>query len=99
MPDKDGYPTKKELDYIKNYDLLKIQSFKPLIIFLRSIWWQANWGFKFNKYDLELHTGGWSGNEEIISVLQNTIFWFLCWEKSIRGGHYYFKIYKEDYEK
>lgn len=43
--------------------------------------------------NLELHTGGWSGNEVIISaLLQNRMFitmWYKKWE---RGGHYYFEI-------
>lgn len=73
----------------------------PFIIFLRSIWWCPEWGFitKISKNSfgkkclkLELHTGGWSGNEEIICALQKSQFWFFWWESSRRGGHYYFEI-------
>jgi hypothetical protein len=42
------------------------------------------------KFKLELHTGGWSDNETIISDLESNFFWFLYWQKSVRGGHYYF---------
>jgi len=41
---------------------------------------------------LELHTGGWSGNELIIDALKKTTFWMLYWTMSRRGGHYYFEI-------
>ena len=43
---------------------------------------------------LELHTGGWSGNEDIIDKLSDTLFWMICWESTRRGGHYYFEIPK-----
>jgi len=46
---------------------------------------------KGDKWSLEIHTGGWSGHEEIIDELQCTMFWFFYWQKSERGGHYYFK--------
>ena len=43
---------------------------------------------------LELTTGGWSENEGIIDILCNTMFWFLWWQESKRGGYYKF-IYSE----
>lgn len=43
---------------------------------------------------LELTTGGWSENEEIIDILSTTMFWFLWWQESKRGGYYKF-IYSE----
>ena len=43
---------------------------------------------------LELTTGGWSENEEIINEIANTMFWFLWWQESKRGGYYKF-IYRE----
>ena len=42
---------------------------------------------------LEYHTFGWSGNEEIISLLEKVsygILWNLFWRKEEIGGHYYF---------
>ena len=40
-----------------------------------------------------LITGGWSGNEELISALQENenFFWAMCWEESRRGGYYKFE--------
>lgn len=43
---------------------------------------------------LELTTGGWSENEEIIDIISTTMFWFLWWQESKRGGYYKF-IYAE----
>ena len=43
---------------------------------------------------LELTTGGWSENEGIIDTLCKTMFWFLWWQESKRGGYYKF-IYSE----
>jgi hypothetical protein len=63
---------------------------------IKCIWKYADCGyFKYDKTtrELELHTAGWSGNEEIISALeQNKFFYPLYWQKSERGGHYYFYI-------
>ena len=40
------------------------------------------------EYHVELITGGWSENEEIVSKLSETIFWQLWWQESKRGGYY-----------
>jgi len=43
------------------------------------------------EWSLELSTGGWSHNEDIIEDLQKyNFFWFIYWQKSERGGHYCF---------
>jgi hypothetical protein len=95
MPDKDGYPTKKELEKIKNWDILN-NDIQEFLEYIRSIWRTPDWGFSLKGkriLKLELHTGGWSGNEEIMYALQhNYLFWGLYWRKSLTGGHYYFRI-------
>lgn len=64
-----------------------------LIEFIQSIWhWPDMARLDWNKF--ELHTGGWSGNEDIVDALMGTMFWMLCWESSRRGGHFYFEIPK-----
>ena len=97
--DEDGYPTDEELKTIRKWDFTK----KPIhdfLSFIHSCW---NWadGPGWHGYDLtgkrilklSLHTGGWSGNEETISaIMDNRIFWIMCWQKSVVGGHYYFRI-------
>jgi len=101
MPDNDGYPTPEELEVVRSWDWE--QGFKGLVEYLQDIWWyperhiELYWGrdriTEKSVHRLILHTGGWSGNEDIIVALKdNMMFWQLCWEKSVRGGHFYFGI-------
>ena len=97
------YPTDEQLQVIKDWDYK--QGFKSLIEYIESLWWTPDWGFKLYKgrghfpksrvFKLQLHTGGWSGNESIINNLQQNSFWRLCFYKEIVGGHYWFEIRKE----
>lgn len=93
MPDSDGYPTDEELNRVRNWDL-KAHSAHELVDYLSDIWWHEDIGVVVKGNTIRLHTHGWSGNEDIISMLRQTMFWFLFWEKSERGGHYTFKIRK-----
>lgn len=101
MPDQDGYPTDDELQKLKEWD--GIADPMGLVSFLEEIWHWPDWGIKtyfgyetFPKHKkvlrFQLHCGGWSGNEEIIRIIQSSNFWFLYWVRSDRGGHYYFTI-------
>jgi hypothetical protein len=94
------YHTEKELKEIQNWD---VKDAHNLIERLRDMWeyksyFIENWGFDhINKERpvllLELHTGGWSGNEDIVEALQkHKLFWMMWWWKTERGGHYYFEI-------
>lgn len=89
----DNYPTEDELAKITIWPLKKTTDFIELIEYIRTLWWMPEWGYKLVKNNLTLHTGGWSGNEEIIAALEkNWIFWSACWQKSTRGGHFWFKL-------
>jgi hypothetical protein len=95
--DEYGYPTKGELYNIRNWNVVTRESLFNLLRYLEERWRYADLGyFKLtgtNVLKLELHTGGWSGNESIIDALQNNqLFWFMGWEKSTRGGHFWFKF-------
>ena len=90
------YPTKEELETIRNWDLHK-DKVEDLLEYIKEIWWCPDWGFILSGkrvLKLELHTGGWLGNEDIIAVLEKTLFFAMYWEKSVRGGHHYFTIKK-----
>lgn len=93
------YCTQKELNKIKNWDCKDVDS---LIAYLKDVWQYSGTAIKetFGKNKsgdwvlyLELHTCGWSGNEDIIEALEkNFVFWNMWWAKTERGGHYYFEI-------
>jgi hypothetical protein len=88
------YPTKQQLKKIKRL-ASSCDKVEELIKYISDIWYYYPEYFIYkHNLVLVLHTGGCSGNEEIIQSLQDTIFWALFWYKSIRGGHYYFKIKK-----
>jgi len=88
------YPTDEQLKTIAEWDCPK-NGFMPLVEYIRTIWWGADSQMKLTGKKFELHTGGWSGNEEIIYALkQNFVFWTACWYKHVTGRHYYFKIKK-----
>lgn len=64
---------------------------KILLSLLQEMWYVSDY-LIINGRHIELHTGGWSGNEEIIEVLKASMFWCMYWRKSERGGHYYFEL-------
>jgi len=91
MLDSKDYPTEEELNLLLEYGKKPIENREKVINLLTSIWHLGNWGLIIGKNTLELHTGGWSGNEQIIDVLSQTLFWKMYWRKSEAGGHHYFK--------
>lgn len=67
--------------------------FMGLMEYVGDLWWAAKWGFNVENNVYTLHTGGWSGNEDIICALgSNHLFWLMCWVQSRRGGHYIFEV-------
>jgi hypothetical protein len=98
--DHNGYPTEDALEQIEKFNLGKhITNLPDLFRLIRNHWWAADWGFKYHPDTgcLELHTGGWSGNECVIMALKTQQwFWSYYWEKSTRGGHYWFKLWQFD---
>ena len=100
MLDIDGYPDEESLEAIRNWDIQK-QGVDGLLELVRE---NTNWADRqiglSGKHVLrfEYHTGGWSGNEEVIDALQqNFMFWATSWVKHTAGGHYYFKIRKKQF--
>ncbi len=84
------YPSEPELEYIKNFDMLKSPA-RVLMEYVESIWQYGDWGYKRTYHTWQLHTGGWSGNEDIVSALHcNHLFWSLTFASMRSGGHYYF---------
>ena len=95
MLDKDNYPDEVSLKEIKEWDILKhgVQGLLDLIE--DNTHWKDRQIHQTGKRVIryEYHTGGWSGNEDVIDALRhNFLFWSMFWEKTTKGGHYYFKI-------
>ena len=97
--DQDGYPHGTILDKIEAWPYTDPHGLMELV--------QALWHWGENQYeqhteddDLDraqevytFHTGGWSGNEQIIQALSNNqMFWLMNWYSSRRGGHFVFKV-------
>lgn len=95
--DSEGYPTIEFLECIREFSPLKHQLMGFLNIIFEN-WMHGNYGYKIKKSragyrTMEFHTLGWSGNEEIIRVLEENVYFFmLYWKKSERGGHYWFLL-------
>jgi hypothetical protein len=90
------YPSDEFLEAISKADW-KI-GFKGIVDFalmghIYDTYWDVTDCGEFWEYAVS--TGGWSGNESIISALKkNQMFWALCWYSSQRGGHHVFRINK-----
>ncbi len=104
MLDYNGYPDDKSLEEIENFDLMKPRCLERLPEFVKLIYDNWNYadfhGIRYCKEGgmLELHTFGWSGNEDVINSVKKSksLFWGFFWEISTRGGHYWFKLYQFD---
>jgi len=97
--DDDGYPTEESLGELKKalndndikkaidafYDALE-ENFYTECCGLTKIEVR---GEAINAW--QYHTLGWSGNEDIIQVLQESFLWDMFLERYDSGGHYYFK--------
>ncbi len=109
LHDEHGYPTNDALDYIKNWSLIYgqtretskkghkwgQQSHDELIEYIKGLWWGGDDAIVYEDGLLELHTYGWSGNEEIIEELRSTDLWMFKFRAKMSGGHYYFKLHDE----
>jgi len=97
---EDGYPTDDWLEFIKNYRPTQELPIMEFVTLLRRSWWNEERQFvvhpkRKNITKLELHTGGWSGNESIMYAIRsnpyliNMYMEYVQWK---RGGHFYFEI-------
>jgi len=91
--DKDGYPTEATLKTIEKWGpTFTKETGRNLLDFCFEAWSSYGWSEQFGD-EWSFATGGWSGNEEIIgAMMENRVFWSLCWELSMRGGQYKFSL-------
>jgi hypothetical protein len=90
------YPTKDDLKAIRHFHGTP----REFIQLIERIWWphgdsrinQLDLGPRGITHEWYIATGGWSGNEQVICVMDKTWFWVLYWQQSVRGGGYTFCI-------
>lgn len=98
MPD---YPTDDDLATIRTWPVnpnAPDHGYRDLFEFIHELWWPSDQGpspyfraLPGGRY--EISTVGWSGNEDIIrAMMDNHVFWTLCWYSHRRGGHYTFEL-------
>lgn len=100
--DDEGYPTQKALDYIGNWSIIykddetfvgqyfsKEDKEQELVDFIQQLWYYDD-GIEVHEHFIEIHTLGWSGNEEVIRILKKTWWWNKYHWITRTGGHYYF---------
>jgi hypothetical protein len=100
--DRDGYPTEETLKIIAEWDCVGKDNQINLLKYVQKCWRYDNFFtveegtvdmYHTNVLRYNISTGGWSGNESLISALEeNHLFWALCWVQSRRGGHYIFHV-------
>jgi hypothetical protein len=89
--DADGYPSEEALTKLRTWQNPKLHE---VMGFVKDLW---KWKDFVTESDgvYTLVTGGWSGNEDVISALmRNPIFWMFYWERSERGGLHVFSEMK-----
>ena len=88
--DEDGYPTGDILQYISK--IRSDQSHKEILELVKDLWCYPTY-VTVEEDTYTFCTGGWSGNESLISAMQqNLLFWSFCWEMSKKGGVHVFKL-------
>jgi len=103
--DKNDYPTKEYLDFLRNYkpsDKFTIDEFVRLIENIG--WWIPDYltvvSYTKGKIEyFELHTGGYTSNENIILALLANEYLLKHHIRLYRhnaGGHFYFKIERKE---
>ena len=100
-----NYPTGADEQRVREWKIEWLNDGKfpvhsPWFEFIKSLWWMPDWGW--SEFDgLEdgepvrvylISTGGWSGNEGLISAMrENFVQWHLTFYQMRRGGHFEFR--------
>lgn len=85
------YPTAKELLSIESSAPQTIEEFYRLLSLCEKAYntdyglWEVK-KLKNGKVKLWIATGGWSGNEDVVSAMKKNIYLLLGWQLSERGG-------------
>jgi len=81
--------TEEDIKYLEH--IANNGTFEEVCEHLKSMWvWKDYCIKRGNK--LTLITGGWSGHEELIYILKDSMFGLMYWNSSYRGGKHIFKF-------
>lgn len=95
-----SYPSQSDLERVKKWSEKDGDHF-ALVLFLDEIWNKDYGAVEIKDIENEMGekmkevrfiTGGWSGNESILSAVIGTWFHHVCWESSHRGGMMIFHV-------
>lgn len=99
------YPTEEQLEAVTKWQTEWTNNgttphYESWFELVKALWWLPDWGWnEFDGYEddepvrvLHISTGGWSGNEDLISAMAGN---FIAWGQTFyihkRGGHYEFR--------
>lgn len=96
----EGYPTEEFISFLREWNCESPYSINDVLDMVEQAWEHRDLGFKRRRQrngrqTIEMHTLGWSGNEEIIGAIISNIWlthFKLQYFKWITGGHYYFRL-------
>ena len=87
--DSDGYPEEEDILRVKNLGSEFREGAETMLDLFEAS--RIGSGAFQDDGSLVLHTGGWSGNEELIGAAMESFWWMRFWHSTTRGGHYVFK--------
>lgn len=85
------------MNWISEFNIFE-DSMRDFVEKLRANWQMDEWLFSWEDGILELNTGEFKHNEEVIKELENTIFWSMFFVE-ISGSAYKFKIQEKYLER
>jgi hypothetical protein len=99
LVDSDGYPSDYALEVVSSFHGSPCQ----LVEMLQRLWYPAEDYIEVKlpwrgTVEVRFVTCGWSGNEALISALEQTMFHFRWWEMDKRGGLHVFKVTATDWD-
>ena len=82
--DADGYPSDETLEEIRSWPING--GVRYWLDFCSHAWNSRYGAVRYQGHKLELVTGGWSGNESVLSAMEINPLWVITWLSSHRGG-------------
>lgn len=90
--DENGYPSEETLDTVRLWDY-KNHGLSELMEFIGKAWNCKFGSWRKHEHVIIASTGGWSGNEDLIDALHDTVYGKVAWSwmQEEKGGHFTFE--------